>query len=90
MLRKTFRPAVIITILKCFLLPGIALVFYRMCTPIISHALPAIVLLATPTAITAYIMARQMDGDADLASGAITLSTLVSPAVYLFWIMILG
>lgn len=89
MLRKTFRPALIITILKVFLLPGIALFLYRLCTPDISEALPAMVLLATPTAITAYIMAREMDGDAELASGAITLSTFVSPAVYLFWIMML-
>ncbi len=89
MLRKTFRTSVIITIFKVIVLPGIALLFYRLFLFDIHEALPAIVLLATPTAITAYIMARQMEGDADLASGAITLSTLVSPAVYIFWMMIL-
>ena len=89
MLRKTFRPAIITTILKMFILPGIAYVFYRLCSPDISQAVPAMVLLATPTAITAYIMARELGGDAELASGCITLSTLVSPAVYLFWMTML-
>lgn len=89
MLRKTFRPAIIAAALKMLVLPGIALLFYRMCSPDISHALPAIVLLATPTAITAYIMARELGGDAELASGCITLSTFASPLVYLFWMNML-
>lgn len=89
MLRKTFRPAILNTVLKMFALPAVALVFYRMCTPVISQAVPAIILLATPTAITAYIMARELEGDAELASGCITLSTFVSPVVYLFWMMVL-
>lgn len=90
MLRKTFRPAVITTVLKCFILPGIAFLFYRMCSPDISRAVPAMVLLATPTAITTYIMARELGGDAELASGCITLSTFASPAVYWFWMTMMG
>lgn len=89
MLRKTFRTSALATILKVFVLPGTALLFYRLFSPNIREAFPAMVLLATPTAITAYIMAREMDGDAEIASGAITLSTFVSPAVYLFWMMML-
>ncbi len=88
-LKKTFRPAAIATILKVFILPGIALLFCQLFSSDISEALPAMTLLATPTAITAYIMARELDGDSELASGAITLSTLVSPVVYLFWMMVL-
>lgn len=89
MLRTTFRPAIITTVLKMLVLPGIVFLFYRMCSPDITQAIPAMVLLATPTAITAYIMARELGGDADLASGCITLSTLVSPVVYWFWMMML-
>lgn len=89
MLRKTFRPAIITTVLKMLALPGIALLFYTMCSPDTSRAVPATVLLATPTAITTYIMARELGGDAELASGCITLSTFVSPLVYWFWMMIL-
>ncbi|MEX0327023.1 MAG: AEC family transporter [Puniceicoccaceae bacterium] len=33
---------------------------------------------ATPTAVASYVMAKQMDGDAAMASGAIILSTLFS------------
>jgi hypothetical protein len=61
-----------------------------MCSPDISQAVPAMVLLATPTAITAYIMARELGGDAELASGCITLSTFLSPAVYWFWMNMIG
>ncbi len=89
MLRKTFRPAIITTVLKMLILPGIAFLFYRMCSPDISRAVPAMVLLATPTAITTYIMARELGGDAELASGCITLSTFASPLVYWFWMTIL-
>ena len=62
MLRKTSRPAIITTVLKMLILPGIAFLFYRMCSPDISRAVPAMVLLATPTAITTYIMARELGG----------------------------
>ncbi len=89
MLRKTFRPAIITTVLKMLILLGIAFLFYRMCSPDISRAVPAMVLLATPTAITTYIMARELGGDAELASGCITLSTFASPLVYWFWMTIL-
>ncbi len=90
MLRKTFRPALIVTLLKSLVLPGLALFFYRLFSADAHEIIPAMVLLATPTAITAYIMARELGGDTELASGAITLSTFVSPAVYLFWMKILG
>lgn len=88
-LKTTFLPSLIIMLLKEFLLPGIALGFYYFFSGDIKDVLPAILLLATPTAITAYIMAREMKGDALLASGAVTMTTLVSPAVYLFWMHVL-
>lgn len=38
----------------------------------------AVVFAACPTAAVSYIMAKQMDGDATLASGAVALSTMLS------------
>ncbi len=89
MLRKTFRPAVIATVLKLIVLPGIAVAFCHFFSISYEEALPAIILLATPTAITSYIMARELAGDAELASGAVTLTTLASPFVYVGWMWIL-
>jgi malate permease and related proteins len=40
----------------------------------------AVVFAACPTAAASYIMARQMDGDATLASGSVALSTMLSLA----------
>jgi len=38
----------------------------------------ALIFAASPTAAAAYVMARQMGGDAALASGSIALSTILS------------
>ncbi len=43
----------------------------------------ALVFAATPTAAAAFVMARQMEGDESVASGAIVLSTIFS-AISLF------
>jgi len=72
--------------LKLVLLPGIALAFSSIADVPPRAALPAIILLATPTAISTYVLAREMGGDENLASGSVTLSTLLSPFVFVLWI----
>ena len=89
MLRKTLQPAALAATLKVIVLPALAVLFCRIFAIDLKEALPAIILLATPTAITAYVMARELGGDTDLASGAVTLTTLVSPLTYLGWIWLL-
>lgn len=74
--------------LKLFLLPGIALAFCKIVNIPLKEALPAIILLATPTAISTYVMAREMGGDNNLASGTVTLSTLLSPLAFVLWIWV--
>lgn len=89
MLKKTLRPAIVAALLKVVALPGLAILFCRLFSIDVRDALPAIILLATPTAITAYIMARELGGDAEVASGAVTLTTLVSPVSYFLWMWML-
>jgi len=89
MLKKTLRPAALAAALKVVVLPALAVLFCRIFAIDLKEPLPAIILLATPTAITAYVMARELGGDTDLASGAVTLTTLVSPLTYLGWIWLL-
>jgi malate permease and related proteins len=48
--------------------------------------LPSLILLATPTATVAYVMSREMQGDAQFAGAAISTSTLFSALTYLFWL----
>lgn len=89
MLKKTLRPAALAATFKVIVLPALAVLFCRVFAIDLKEALPAVILLATPTAITAYVMARELGGDTDLASGAVTLTTLISPVTYLGWIWLL-
>ena len=38
----------------------------------------ALVMMATPTAVASYVMVEELEGDTDLAAGAIVMSTLIS------------
>lgn len=89
MLKRTLHFSVISTILKAIVLPGLASLLCRFFSLNSQESLPVIILLATPVATTSYIMARELGGDTRLASGAITLTTLVSPFTYVVWMWIL-
>jgi malate permease and related proteins len=86
---QSLKFTILASVLKLFLLPGIALAFCKIFHISLQEALPAIILLATPSAISTYVMAREMGGDSDLASGTVTLSTLLSPPTFVFWLWVL-
>jgi len=48
--------------------------------------LPGIILLSAPSATTCYVMARELRGDPNLASSAVTTSTLLSLFTFVFWL----
>ena len=52
--------------------------------------LPGLILLASPTATITYIMAKEMNGNADFAVAAISSSTLISALTFLMWLNIAG
>ena len=85
-IRQSLKLSILASALKLLLLPGIALAFCKIFHIPSQEALPAIMLLATPTAVSTYVMAREMGGDTDLASGSVTLSTLLSPLAFVLWI----
>jgi malate permease and related proteins len=83
--RNSFKLSAAIALCKLVALPCLSLL---MCTTLsipYRDGLPGIILLATPTATTSYILAHQLDGDKELASSAVTLSTLISPITYFIW-----
>ncbi|HPF70021.1 MAG TPA: AEC family transporter [Candidatus Krumholzibacteria bacterium] len=54
-------------------------------------ALKAVVLIAaTPTAVVSYVMAREMDGDEQLAAALIIGTTLLALPSTIAWLLILG
>jgi predicted permease len=84
-IKSSFKLSAIVAFMKLIVLPSLSLLFCSLYAITPRDALPGIILLATPTATTSFILANQLGGDTELASGVITLSTLLSPFAFIFW-----
>ncbi len=82
--------ALLSTGFKLVLVPGIGVILYRSLALSNALILPAIILLASPTATVTYIMAGELGGDQDLASTSISVSTLFSGLSFAGWLFLLG
>jgi hypothetical protein len=67
---------------KLVLLPMAGLAVFRLLGLPAADYLPAVILLACPTATITYVMGREMNGDPDLATAAISVSTLASAVTF--------
>jgi hypothetical protein len=76
--------------IKIIALPLAGLAFFLLFGQKAADFLPGLILLATPTATVAYVMAREMHGDDQFAVAAISTSTLASALTYLVWLMAVG
>ncbi len=85
--RRFFKLAAVVSVLKLMVLPALSVVYCRLQGMGLPDMLPGIILLATPTAITSFTLSQEIGGDGDLASNAVTLSTMLSPCSFLFWTM---
>lgn len=74
--------------LKLILLPALGFVFYRLFDIDLKNYLPGLILVASPTATLAYVMAKEMNGDTDFAVAAISTSTMLSAATFTLWLHI--
>jgi predicted permease len=77
------RPTLGVLIFKLILLPAAGLLFFNLFSLRPDDYLPALILLCSPTATVAYIMAREMHGDADFTAAAISASTLFSSITFM-------
>lgn len=84
-IKSSFKLSGIATLLKLMVLPSLSFLFCHLYSIPLRDSLPGVILLATPAATTSFILANQLGGDTDLASGVITLSTLLSPLAFIFW-----
>jgi predicted permease len=89
-LRRHLPQAIAITLSKLILLPATGLALFHLFRLSKGDSLPALILLASPTATVSYVMAREMAGDPDLATAAISVTTLVSGVTYTFWLGLYG
>jgi len=87
---KSWRLSLFASFIKLLVLPGLAILLLKTFRLPIREASTSIILLATPVATLAYIMAEQLGGDGDLASYTITLSTVLSLFTYMGWAAIPG
>jgi predicted permease len=75
-------------LLKLLILPLLGVVLFRMAGQAPVDYLPALILLASPTATIAYVMAREMGADSDFAVAAISATTLFSALTFSFWLSV--
>jgi predicted permease len=75
-----------VSMIKLMLLPAIGWLLSMIFQIDRQEFLPALILLAAPTATITYVMAKQMHGDADLAVATVSASTLLSSITFIFWL----
>jgi predicted permease len=85
-MQQQLRLTTLISFLKLILLPALGLTFFYFLGFERVEYLPALILLASPTATVSYVMASEMAGDASLATAAISITTLVSAVTFVLWL----
>jgi len=68
------------------ILPAMGLILFRTFSLPVSDYMPALILLASPTATVAYVMSKEMRGDPDAAVATISAVTILSAVTFTFWL----
>lgn len=76
--------------LKLFILPALGLFLFTLFSLTPESYLPALILLCSPTATIAYVMAKEMHGDAEFAVATISASTLFSSLSFMLWLAVIA
>jgi len=77
-------------LLKLLVLPAVGGLTYRLLEIPSDRFLPGLILLAAPTATITFVMAGEMNGSTDLATAAISMSTLLSALTFILWLWQFG
>jgi predicted permease len=85
-MRQQLRLTLVISVFKLMLLPALGVTIFLLLQLNRVEYLPALILLASPTATITYVMASEMAGDPDLATAAISATTLVSAVTFTLWL----
>lgn len=84
------KSVLVTALLKLFVLPAVGLVFFYVWKVESQMMLPAVILLASPTATVTYVMAKEMHGDSEFAVIAISVHTLLSALTFTIWLSLVG
>jgi len=90
LMRKYLRPTMGAVAMKLVILPAFGLLLFHLFHLGPADYLPAMILLASPTATVAFVMAKQMRGDADFAVATISASTLFSSLIIMGWLTLIA
>ncbi|MBQ1328736.1 MAG: AEC family transporter [Eubacterium sp.] len=83
------KPAVGASLVKLVVLPMVFLPIAVKMKFASSEMVAILIMLASPTTVSAYVMAKEMDNDCILTSNAIMFTTLFSSVSLTFWIYLL-
>ncbi|MDY4560525.1 MAG: AEC family transporter [Peptostreptococcus porci] len=86
---KKFRPSLVATFIKLILLPAIVLPIAIYFGFRESALLAILIMVGAPSAMTGYIMAKNMDNDYVLMSNIVVMTTLLSSITFTFWLFLL-
>ncbi|HFF8521959.1 TPA: AEC family transporter [Providencia rettgeri] len=77
-LRKEFKPIILSTLLRLLAMPVLTLIMAKLFSLPNLETILLVIFFAIPTAPTAYILTRQLNGDSQLMAGIITLQTIIA------------
>ena len=84
------KPTAVSTFIKLVLLPALVLPAAAAFGFRSTEMVAILIMVGAPTTVTSYIMARNMNNDAELSSSVIVLSTLLSSVTLTLWIFLLS
>jgi hypothetical protein len=90
LIRSHLGSASAASLFKVVLMPAMGLVIYYFVGVEVAEFLPGLILLASPTASIAYVMAVEMGGSPELASASVSIGTLASLITYVGWLSLFG
>ena len=83
------KPTVIASLIKLVILPAVFLPIAIACGLAGAEMIAILIMVGSPTTVSCYIMAKNMDNDGELTSSIILLTTLLSSVTLTFWIFLL-
>ncbi len=86
---KRWKPAVVASFVKLFLLPAIFLPIAALMGFRESELVAILIMVGSPTTVSCYVMAKNMKNDGVLTSNAILLTTLFSSVSITLWLYLL-
>lgn len=86
---KKWKPAAVASFIKLFLLPGLFLPAAVALGFRTSELVAILIMLVSPTTVSCYVMAKNMNGDGVLTSNVVVLTTLFSSVSITLWLSLL-